>query len=209
MASFLSSSSSSSARSFVAAAALAVAVGAPAGTARADDGLVVTPKDGSEVAADQGVDDAVPPPEQDDALKDFVGTLRCSGTSATELGADVPATFTLSVKKDLGARWLVARSELVVKAKGARPVVAEEIWGWSRAKAGLVRAGATSQGSFVQSTSTGWVGDRFAWSGEGALRGRPAKEKLAFQRTSPREWSVELSIGVDELHVVFEGTCKR
>jgi hypothetical protein len=198
--------SSSWVRSSVLAAALGVVA---ASEARADDGLVATPKDGSDVVADTGVDDSVPPVEQEDALKDFVGTWRCTGTANSELGAELPATFTLTAKKDLGGRWLVVRSELQVKAKGRKPVVAHEVWGWSRAKGGLVRNGATSLGSFVASTSGGWVGERFGWTGEGAERGRPAKEKLAFARKSPKELAVEVSLGTDELHVVFEGACRR
>jgi len=101
------------------------------------------------------------------------------------------------------------RTELVAKAKGARPIATSELWGWSRAKGGLVRNGATTQGGFLSSTSMGWVGERFAWSGEGAQRGKPAKEKLAFEKRSDKELAVELSLGIDELHVAFEGTCKR
>jgi hypothetical protein len=177
--------------------------------ARADDGLVATPKDGSDAVVDDAIDDSIPPPEQDDALKGLIGAWRCSGTSSTEFGADAPSTFTVTVKKDIGGRWYAARTELVVKAKGAKPITSQEVWGWSRAKGGLVRNGATSLGGFLQSTSTGWVGERFAWSGESAQRGRPAKEKLAFERTGPAELAVEVSIGTDELHVVFEGACRK
>jgi hypothetical protein len=177
--------------------------------ARAQDGPVVTPKDGSGDAADDGVDDAAAPPEQDEALKGFVGTWKCTGTSSTEFGADVPTTLSIAVKKDLGNRWLTVHTELVAKAKGAKPIASSELWGWSRAKGGLVRSGATSLGGFLQSTSTGWVGERFAWSGESAQRGKTAKEKLAFEKKSEKEIAVELSLGTDELHVLFEGTCRR
>jgi hypothetical protein len=175
----------------------------------AQEGPVVTPKDGSEEAVDDGVDDAIPPPEQAEALKVFLGSWKCAGTSSTEHGADVPTTLSLSVKKDLGDRWLAVRTELALRTKGSKTITSSELWGWSRARGGLVRNGATSAGGFLSSTSPGWVGDRFAWSGESAQRGRTAKEKLAFARTSDRELTVELSLGVDELHVVFEGTCRR
>ncbi len=186
---------------------VAVAIGGP--SVRAQDGPVVTPKDGSADASDDGVDDALMPAEQDDALKIFVGTWRCSGTSSTEYGADVPTTLSIVVRKDLGNRWLAVRTELVAKAKGAKPVTSSELWGWSRAKASLVRNGATSHGGFLLSTSPGWVGDRFAWSGESAQRGKPGKEKFGFQKKSDKELTVELSLGIDEMHVVFEGTCRR
>jgi hypothetical protein len=195
--------------SFVVALALTVANLVVAPAAHAQDGPVVTPKDGSGDDSDAAIDDSIAPPEQDEALKLFVGTWRCTGTSSTEFGADVPTTLSLSVKKDLGNRWLAARTELVAKAKGSKPIVTSEVWGWSRAKGGLVRSGATTQGGFLSSTSMGWVGERFAWSGESAQRGKPAKEKLAFEKKSDKELAVELSLGIDELHVVFEGTCKK
>ncbi len=186
-----------------------VALAVVAAPAVAQDGPVVTPKDGSGDAADDGADDAIAPTEQDEALKGFVGTWKCTGTSSTEFGADVPTTLSIAVKKDLGNRWLAVRTELVAKAKGSKPIVSNEVWGWSRARGGLVRNGATSLGGFLQSPSTGWVGDRFAWSGESAQRGKTAKEKFAFEKKSDKELAVELSLGVDELHVVFEGTCRR
>jgi hypothetical protein len=188
---------------------LAGLLGLSSAAVRAQDGLVATAKDGSGDDGDNGVDDATAPAEQDEALKLFVGTWKCSGTSSTEFGVDVPTTFSLSVKKDLGNRWLTVRSELVAKAKGARPVVSSEVWGWSRSRGGLVRNGATSLGGFLSSTSTGWVGERFSWSGESSDRGRTAKEKLAFEKKSDKELAVEMSIGVDELHVRFEGACRR
>lgn len=190
-------------RAFVVAAAV-VAV-----PAFAQDGPVVTPKDGSGDVADNGVDDGAAPAEQDEALKVFVGSWKCTGTSSTEFGAEVPTTLSFAVKKDLGNRWLAVRSEMVAKAKGSKPIASSEVWGWSRAKGGLVRNGATSLGGFLQSTSTGWVGERFSWTGESAQRGKTAREKLAFEKKSDKELAVELSLGVDELHVVFEGTCRR
>jgi hypothetical protein len=147
--------------------------------------------------------------EQDDALKLFAGTWRCTGTSSTEMGADVPTTFTITGKKDLGGRWLVVKTELAPKAKGAKPLVSEEIWGWSRTKSSLVRTGADSSGGFLTSTSTGWAGERFAWTGTSSSHAKPAKEKLAFEKKSDKELNVEVSLGVEELRVVFEGVCKK
>ena len=177
--------------------------------ATAQDGLVATPKGGEEEAADELIDDSKVPMEQDDALKLFVGTWRCTGTSSTEMGADVPTTFTLTGKSDLGGRWLVVRSELLPKVKGAKPVVSQELWGWSRATSSLVRSGATSLGGFVSSTSTGWAGERFAWTGTSTAHAKPAKEKLSFEKKSDRELNVEVALGVEELRVVFEGVCKK
>jgi hypothetical protein len=174
----------------------------------AQDGLVATPKDGSDVEAEVRVDDRTPPPEQDEALGLFVGSWRCSGTSFTDAGADVPTSVTLSAKRELGGRWLVVRTELKAKAKGASPITSQEIWGASRSR-GLVRNGATSQGGFIDATSTGWAGDRFAWTGTSFQDGKPAKEKLAVIKKSNKEFNLELSLGVDELRVIFEGTCTR
>jgi hypothetical protein len=178
--------------------------------AKAQDGPVVTPKDGSGGDDDDDdIDDSIPPVEQDEALKVFAGTWRCTGVSSTQFGAESPSTFTWSVKKDLGNRWWTARGELIAKAKGAKPVVLSELWGFSRSAKGLVRSGATSLGGFVSSTSTGWMGDRFSWSGASSEGGRVAKEKLSWTKKSEREFTLEWSQGLDELHVVFEGSCKK
>ncbi|MDP2340283.1 MAG: hypothetical protein Q8O67_04945 [Deltaproteobacteria bacterium] len=189
--------------------ALLLAVVALSLPALAQDGLVATPKGGADEEAAELIDDSLVPMEQDDALKLFAGTWRCTGTSSTELGADVPTTFTITGKKDLGGRWLVVRSELLPKAKGAKPLVSEELWGWSRAKTSLVRSGATSTGGFITSTSTGWAGERFAWTGTSSAHAKPAKEKLSFEKKSDKELNVEVSLGVEELRVVFEGVCKK
>lgn len=174
----------------------------------AQDGLVATPKDGSDAEAEDRVDDRVAPPEQSEALSFFLGTWRCSGTSFTDVGADVPTSVTLTAKKDLGGRWLVVRTELNAKAKGAVPVVSQEVWGVSRTR-GLVRNGATSLGGFIDSTSTGWAGDRFSWTGSSSQDGKPAKEKFAVTKKNDKAIALELSVGVDELRVMFEGSCTR
>ncbi len=176
----------------------------------AQDGLVSSPK-GEEAAGEEQVviDDRVPPAEQEDALKLFAATWRCTGTSSTEFGADVPTTFTITGKKDLSGRWLNVKTELVPKAKGAKPVVSSEFWGMSR-HAGLVRNGAANDGGFISSKSSGWYGEgRFDWQGTSSHYGVAAKEKLAFEKKSDKELSVMWSIGPVELRVVFEGTCKR
>jgi hypothetical protein len=174
----------------------------------AQDGLVATPKGDGEEETVAVIDDRVPPPEQDEALKLFNGTWRCTGTSSTDFGADVPTTVALTGKKDLGGRWLVVKTELVAKSKGAKPITSHEIWGVSRTS-GLVRNGATSDGGFISSTSTGWAGERFAWTGSSAQYGKEAREKLSVEKKSDKEFVLELSLGVGELRVVFEGTCKR
>jgi len=179
------------------------------GTAFAQDGLVATPRDGSGDDAAAIINDTTVPMEQDDGLKLFVGTWRCTGTSSTDVGADLPTSFTLTGKKDLGGRWLVVKTEMLPKAKGAKPIVSEEIWGWSRAKSALVRTGATSDGGFLTSTSTGWSSERFAWSGESAMNGKVAKEKLAFTKKSDKDLELQFSLGVEELRVIFEGVCKK
>jgi len=174
----------------------------------AQDGLVATPKGDGEEETVAVVDDRVPPPEQEEALKLFHGTWRCTGTSSTDVGADVPTSVALTGKKELGGRWLVVKTELLAKAKGAKPVTSHEIWGVSRTS-GLVRNGATSDGGFISSTSTGWAGERFAWTGSSAQYGKDAREKLSVEKKSDKEFVLELSLGVGELRVVFEGTCKR
>jgi hypothetical protein len=189
--------------------ALLLTVAVHASTANADDGLVVTSKDGSDGAAEVVVDDSAVPDEHEAALKLFVGSWKCSGTSSTEYGAEVPTTFSWTAKKELGGRWIVVRSELTPKAKGAKAITSEEIWGFSRVRSTFVRSGATSAGGFLSTTSSGWAGERFAWTGDSSQRAKPAKEKLAFERKSDKELGVELSLGIDELHVVFEGTCRR
>lgn len=178
-----------------------------AGAAPGDDGLVTTRKDDADELA-AVVDDREAPAQQE-ALKLFLGTWRCTGTSATDAGADIPTTFTLTGKKDLGGRWLIVRTELQPKAKGAKSRVSEEIWGYSLARGTLVRAGAHSQGGFLSSSSTGWAGPRLAFAGESSHHGKANKEKLSVEKKGDRELAVELSEGVDELHVVFEGVCKR
>jgi hypothetical protein len=192
-------------RTLVLLAPLAFSV-APA--VHADDGLVATPKDGDDAPAEL-INDTTVPMEQDDALKLFVGTWKCTGTSSTEFGAELPTTFTIAGKKDLGGRWLVVKTELLPKAKGAKPLVSEEIWGYSRAESQLVRTGATSDGGWLTSTSTGWAAERFAWTGSSAQHGKGAKEKLAFEKKSDKELTVMVSLGQPELRVIFEGTCKK
>ena len=180
-----------------------------ASAASAQDGLVATPKGDDEDVVAELIDDSKVPFEQEDALKLFVGTWRCTGTSSTELGTDVPTTFSMTGKKDLGGRWLIVKTEFLPKAKGARPVVSQEVWGWSRATMTLVRNGATSLGGFLSSTSTGWLGDRFAWTGASTANAKAAKEKLSFDKKSDKEINVEVSLGVEELRVVVEGVCKK
>jgi hypothetical protein len=186
----------------------AVVVTFAAAAAAQDDGLVTTPRGETEEAA-AVVDDTTVPMQQDDGLKPFVGTLRCSGTSSTEMGAEVPTTFTLRGKKDVGGRWLVVTTELTPKAKGAKPIVSQELWGYSRAQSTLVRSGATSLGGWLQSTSTGWAADRFSWTGETTQHAKPAKEKLSFTKKSDKELEVQVAIGTPELRVIFEGVCKK
>lgn len=176
--------------------------------ALAQEGLVATPKGEGEDESESIIDDRVPPPEQEQALGLFNGAWKCSGASSTDMGADVPTTVTVTGKKDLGGRWLLVRTELVAKAKGAKPITSQEVWGVSR-PTGLVRHGATSDGGFVTSTSTGWAGERFAWTGTSTQYGKEAKEKFAVEKKSDKELILELSLGVGELRVIFEGTCKR
>ncbi len=179
-----------------------------ASAAHAQDGLVATSKGGDDDDAVALVDDRSAPVEQD-ALALFAATWKCSGTSSTDYGVDAPTTFTMSGKKDLGGRWLVVRTELNVKAKGAKPIVTQEAWGWSRTEKGLVRTGASSDGGVITSTSTGWAGERFSWTGVSSQNAKHGKEKLAVEKKSDKEISIQLSSGEQELRVVFEGTCKR
>ena len=101
------------------------------------------------------------------------------------------------------------RTELVVKAKAAKPIVTQEFWSWSRAENGLVRTGASSDGGTISSTSTGWTNDRFAWTGTSSHNAKRGKDKIAVEKKSDKELHVQLSSGEQELRVVFEGTCKR
>jgi hypothetical protein len=179
-----------------------------AASAAAQDGLVTTPKGEGDDTAEAIIDDRVAPPEQEEALKVFAATWKCTGTSATDYGVDVPTTVTVTGKKDLGGRWLVVKTELVAKAKGAKPILSQEIWGVSRT-GGLVRNGATSDGGFITSTSTGWTGERFAWTGTSAQNGKEAREKFSVEKKGDKELALEMSLGVGELRVLFEGTCKR
>ncbi len=195
--------------SFAVVALVAAVAFVSASAALAQDGLVATAKDGAGDDAADIIDDSKAPVEGDDGVKLFVGTWKCTGTSSTELGADLPTTFTITGKKDLGGRWLAVKTELLAKAKGAKPMVTSELWGWSRARSTLVRNGASSDGGFLSSTSTGWAADRFAWTGESAQHGKTAKEKLAFVKKSDKELEVQLSLGHEELRVIFEGVCKK
>jgi hypothetical protein len=179
-----------------------------ASAAFAQDGLVATSKDGSDDEEEVIVDDRTAPAEQD-ALALFANTWRCTGTSSTEFGADVATSLTVTGKKDLGGRWLVVKTELTPKAKGAKTTMTQEVWGWSRADKGLVRTGASSDGGMITSTSTGWAGERFSWTGTSSQHAKSTKEKFAVEKKSDKELVVELSLGTPELHVVFEGTCKR
>jgi hypothetical protein len=120
-----------------------------------------------------------------------------------------PTSLTITGKKDLAGRWLTVKTELVPKAKGAKTIATSEVWGYSRAAGTLVRNGASSEGGFIASTSAGWTGERFAWAGTSAQSGKNAKEKFAVEKKSDKEIAVELSLGVEELRVVFDGTCKR
>src|SRR5690606_4340990 len=88
-----------------------------AGAAAAQDGLVTSPKGGEAEEAAAIVDDTVVPPEQEEALKMFARTWRCTGTSFTEYGADIPTTLTIAGKKDLGGRWLLVRTDMAIKTK--------------------------------------------------------------------------------------------
>ncbi len=176
--------------------------------AHAQDGLVATSKAGDDDDTAALVDDRAVPAEQA-ALDLFATTWRCTGTSSTDYGADVPTTFTLSGKKDLNGRWLSVRTELVAKAKGAKPIITQEAWGWSRTERGLVRTGASSDGGVITSTSAGWTGERFAWTGTSSQNAKLGKDKLAVEKKSDKVLSVQLSSGEQELRVVFEGTCKR
>jgi putative sterol carrier protein len=72
-----------------------------------------------------------------------------------------------------------------------------------------VRTGASSDGGMITSTSTGWAGERFSWTGTSSQHAKSTKEKFAVEKKSDKELVVELSLGTPELHVVFEGTCKR
>ena len=191
---------------FLLASSLFVAVCATG--AHAQDGLVATSKDGSDDSVAVVIDDRRAPAEQD-ALNFFATTWKCIGTSSTDYGADAPTTFTISGKKDLNGRWLSVRTELTIKAKGAKPIVTQEVWGWSRAEKGLVRTGASSDGGIITSTSSGWAGERFSWSGTSAQNAKNGKDKIAVAKKSDKEIGLQLSSGEQELRVVFEGTCKR
>ena len=109
-----------------------------------------------------------------------------------------------------GPRRPLARGEDRARGEGegAKPIVSQEIWGVSRT-GGLVRNGATSDGGFIASTSTGWAGERFAWTGTSAQHGKEAREKFSVEKKSDKELVLEMSLGVGELRVLFEGTCKR
>ncbi len=174
----------------------------------AQDGLVATPKGEDDAEAEAIIDDRVAPAEQE-TLALFANTWRCTGTSSTEYGADVPTTLTIAGKKDLGGRWLVVKTDLTPKAKGAKTTSTLEIWGFSRAENGLVRQGAGSDGGLLQSTSTGWAGEWLHWVGTSVEHGKAVKEKLSFEKKSDKELAVLMSMGAPELRVIFEGTCKR
>lgn len=189
------------------ASSLLVALCAATG-ALAQDGLVATSKDGTDDDAAVVIDDRSAPAEQE-PLSFFAATWKCTGTSSTDYGADAPTTFTMTGKKDLNGRWLSVRTELVVKAKGAKPIITQELWGYSRAEKGLVRTGASSDGGVITSTSTGWAGARFSWAGTSAQNAKNGKEKTAVEKKSEKEIGLQLSSGEQELRVVFEGTCKR
>ena len=187
---------------------LSTALMAPA--ALAQDGLVATSKDGEDDVVEAIIDDSNPPPEQAQ-LDYFVGRWKCQGTSSTEYGAEVPTTYSLSVNRTLGNRWLEVKTELTPKAKGAKTISSLEYWGASQLDGviSLVRSGATSQGGRIESTTSGFVGERFDWSGTTHVHAKAAKEKMSIERTGPKAMTILTAAGVKELRVIFEGSCKR
>jgi hypothetical protein len=179
--------------------------------AHAQDGLVTSDKSGGGDAQEASVDDDTPPPEQA-ALDAFVGTWKCKGKAQTERAPEADVTITLTVKKDLGGRWLSVKSEESKSKDNPNPTISTQIWGWSRERTGLVQNGADNRGGFYEGNSTGWVGDRFVWITDAARNARRAKLRQSFTKQGKDlalEITVDPSGSGDAFRGYFEGVCKK
>jgi hypothetical protein len=180
-------------------------------SARAQDGLVATDKSGDDAPASASVDDDTPPPEQA-VLDAFVGTWKCKGKAQTERNPEADVTITLTVKKDLGGRWLAVKTEESKSKDNPSPTVSTQVWGWSRERGQLVQNGADNHGGFYDGSSTGWVGDRFVWITDAARNAKRAKLRESFSKEG-KDLHLELTIDPsgsgDAYRGYFDGVCKK
>jgi hypothetical protein len=181
-------------------------------TALAQDGLVSSDKSGGDGGAPAAmVDDDTPPPEQA-VLDAFVGTWKCKGKAQTDRSPEADVTITITVKKDLGGRWLSVKTEENKSKDNPTPTLSQQVWGWSRERNALVQNGADNHGGFYDGTSTGWVGDRFVWITDAARNAKRAKLRQSFTKAG-KDLALEITVDPtgsgDAYRGYFEGTCKK
>jgi hypothetical protein len=152
-----------------------------------------------------------PAPELDQ-LKFLLGKWRCEGKqfASPVFGPEHSFKATAENKPDVDGFWNQFMYE-EKKSKEHHGFKVHGLWGWDQAGKQLVRAGASSDGSWDSATSPGMEGDKIVWTGEfSGPQGRLAF-RHTFTKRSEKEWGhfLELKDPSGKWNPVEDVSCKR
>jgi hypothetical protein len=159
-------------------------------------------------------EDKKPPlPPQLEQLKFWNGTWTCEGkVHATAIGSkEKTITSKVTQAPALQDRWFTVNiEEKSAQEPGTLQVMV--LVGWDVAQKHFVSMNATSSGSSGITTSDGWQGDKWTWSGEGsAFSGKTYKSRSVTTKKGTAELDIVSEVnGGDGKWVPFREThCKK
>lgn len=142
-----------------------------------------------------------------EALKRFDKSWRCEGKMMKPDGTEVAHKFAMKGKAVADGAWISTSKTWTVPSARKQ----EALVGWDAATNSYRLTEVTSEGTMVNCTSPGLVGDVWEWSCDGSSEGKPAKRKMTTTYTGDKQ-----SITVGEVQLpdgtwkkIVEGTCKR
>ena len=128
-----------------------------------------------------------PPPEMS-KLSWMSGNWTCSGrTLPSPMGPAHPTEGTVSIKADLGGRWMVAHYREKKTTQNTMPFDGDEYWGYDSAEKKWDRIAIDNMGGWSAGDANDWQGNTITWMSEGMMGGKKAKFRDTFTKKSDRE----------------------
>ena len=122
------------------------------------------------------------------ALKYFLGDFNCTGKAfASEMGPEHATKATVKVKMDMNGFFVSGRYEEMKTAENKMPVKAAFVWGWDAMAKKLAATSQDSFGGMFTQTSSGWEGDKLAFTGDAVWGTEKTGVRDTFTKKSENE----------------------
>jgi hypothetical protein len=142
----------------------------------------------------------------------LAGNYHCSGKAfASDMGPAHPTEATVSVKMDLGGRWLVSNYRESKTATNPMPVDSDEYWGYDGATKTYVKVVVDGMGGWATGTAKAWQGSDLHWETSGSMMGKPWKSREILTKKSDHEvvYKGSMQTADGKWADLWETTCKK